>query len=578
MMESVTFEPSRLQTIRRLFVWLRAFLPYFLGNLGDWLTNQRSEDRRAERLRRTFAKVGGTFPKIGQQLSKRVDILPWAYCMELSKLLDQMPPFNIEHAIAAVEKATGKPLAQTFRQFDPEPIGSASIACIYQAYLTDGKKVAVKVLRPGIGEVFMADITVLGWLLKIVEFLSFVRPDFAKILLKEFRDTFLEELNLTLAARYQTLFRSAAKKSGKKFFTAPKIYYEFCSQDVLVQDFVSGIWLWELIAAVEQKDEKLLTYIRSLDIDPKKVAKRLLWVNFWGMDEYFFFHADPHPANIVVQANNKLAFIDFGSVGAMDREKLRGTQELMLRSVQRDPLGMARAMIGLLEPIPPIDINSFTKEIENRNWQYLYGLESKHNEWWERTSASLWFGFIGAVQKYQLTINSQMLQMMRASFQYDTAAALLYSKIDRLEEYHKFHKYRAKKARKRAEKKAWKRRTQGVDNFAYLRLEEVGYAADRLLFQLHRFLDKPAFRLNISVGKSVYTLSILIGLISRLIVVTGITAVFAYGITWIYNNPLPSVGDLLKQIVTNRQYKNNFLFLIFINVRRNQFRYGYKGA
>lgn len=578
MMESVTFEPTRLQVIRRLFVWLRAILTYFLGNLGDLLKRQSSEARRAVRLRLTFAKVGGTFPKIGQQLSKRVDILPWAYCMELSKLLDRVPPFDVQHAIEAVEKATGTPLAQTFRQFDPEPIGSASSACIYQAYLTDGKKVAIKVLRPDIGELFMADIIVLGWLLKVVEFLSFVHPDFTKNLQKEFRDTFLEELDLTLAARYQTLFRTAAKKSGKKFFTAPKIYYEFCSRDVLVQDFVAGIWLWELIAAVEQKDEKLLAHIRSLNIDPKKVAKRLLWVNFWGLDEYFFFHADPHPANIVVQANNKLAFIDFGSVGAMDREKLRGTRELMLRSVQRDPLGMARAMIGLLEPIPPIDINSFTKEIENRNWQYLYGLESKHSEWWERTSASLWFGFVGAVQKYQLTINSQMLQMMRASLLYDTVAALLYSKIDRLEEYRKFHKYRAKNARKRAEKRAWRRRTQGVDNFAYLRLEEVGYTVDRLSSQLHRFLDKPAFRLNASVGKSVYTLSILIGLISRLVVITGITAVFAYAITWIYNTPLPPVADLLQQIVTNRVYQVVVLFLIFINVRRILFRYGDKAV
>ena len=282
MMESVTFEASRLQAIRRLFVWLRAILTYLLGNLGDRLKNQSSEARRAVRLRRTFARMGGTFPKIGQQLSKRIDILPWVYCMEMFKLLDRMPPFDIKHTLAAVEKATGKPLAQTFRQFDPEPIGSASIACIYQAYLTDGKKVAVKVLRPGIGEVFMADLTVLGWLLKIVEFLSFVRPNFAKNLQQDFRDTFLEELDLTLAARYQTLFRTAAKKSGKKFFTAPKIYYEFCSQDVLVQDFVSGIWLWELIAAVEQKDEKLLALYPKPKHRPQKSSETTALGQFLG--------------------------------------------------------------------------------------------------------------------------------------------------------------------------------------------------------------------------------------------------------------------------------------------------------
>ena len=89
-----------------------------------------------------FERMGGTLIKIGQQLSMRVDMLPYAYCMELSKLLDNVAPVPVNQAIATIERATGKPLAETFARFDPEPIGSASVACVYQAILKTGEKVA----------------------------------------------------------------------------------------------------------------------------------------------------------------------------------------------------------------------------------------------------------------------------------------------------------------------------------------------------------------------------------------------------------------------------------------------------
>jgi ubiquinone biosynthesis protein len=108
-------------------------------------------------LRQTFANIGGTFIKFGQQMAIRVDLLPYAYCEELTKLLDRVEPFPSAQAITAVERVTGKPLAETFRTFDPAPIGSASVACVYQAILLNGDKVAVKVRRPHIGELFEAD-------------------------------------------------------------------------------------------------------------------------------------------------------------------------------------------------------------------------------------------------------------------------------------------------------------------------------------------------------------------------------------------------------------------------------------
>ena len=119
-----------LRTWRRLMVWFSALLRFQLGNLWDALNKRDSEARRAVRLRQTFEHVGGTFVKIGQQMASRLDFLPQRYCEELSLMLDRYPPFPPQKAIASIERATGKRLEEVFSEFDPEPIGSASIACV----------------------------------------------------------------------------------------------------------------------------------------------------------------------------------------------------------------------------------------------------------------------------------------------------------------------------------------------------------------------------------------------------------------------------------------------------------------
>jgi len=104
----------------------------------------------------------------------RADMLPYAYCAELGKLLDQAPPFPLEQAISIIERTLGQPLAEVFEIFDPEPIGSASLACVYQARLKTGTRVAVKVRRPGIGPVIAADLRALDWLLIMGEMLTII--------------------------------------------------------------------------------------------------------------------------------------------------------------------------------------------------------------------------------------------------------------------------------------------------------------------------------------------------------------------------------------------------------------------
>ena len=202
-------------------------------------------------------------------------MLPYAYCAELSKMLDRVPAFPTSEAIAIIERNLGRPLGDVFEVFDPEPIGSASLACVYQAELKSGERVAVKVRRPGIGPLIAADLRALDWLLVVGETLTFIPPDVGRRFTEDFRTILFNEMNFRAEARYTDLFRRRAAKR-KKDVTAPKVYFQYCTEEVMVSEFVSGVWMWELLAAVDRNDQEFLSKVAQIGIEPKALASKLV--------------------------------------------------------------------------------------------------------------------------------------------------------------------------------------------------------------------------------------------------------------------------------------------------------------
>ena len=242
------FTASFFQVVGRLFFWLWGFVRFYAGNLGDVVRRRSSVERRAERLRLVFENAGPTFGKLAQQLSMRADMLPYAYCAELSKMLDRAPTFPTEKAIEIVERSLGCPLGAVFAVFDPEPIGSASLACVYQARLLTGERVAVKVRRPGIGPLIAADLRALDWLLILGETLTILPPGNTRAFRREFEIILFNELNFRAEARYTDIFRRRAEKQKKRRHRRRASSSNICSEEVMVSEFVSGVWMWELDA------------------------------------------------------------------------------------------------------------------------------------------------------------------------------------------------------------------------------------------------------------------------------------------------------------------------------------------
>ena len=574
-MRFISFQTTYRKAFVRLLRWVVILLSFAASVLWDKLRQQDSPERRAVRLRQRFEEAGDSFIKIGQYLAMRLDFLPWNYCAELSRMRDTMPPFPTAEAIAKVEQATGRPLADTFSQFDPEPIGSTTLACVYQAVLKkSGQKVVVKVRRPGMGERFMADFLALDILALAAEFMTFFRPGHTKDMRREFRQTLLEELDFIQEARYQDSFRRAAKKSGKSFFTSPRVHFDLCNEDVIVEEFVNGLWLWELLAAVEQNDQRVLALADDLNIDPHLVAHRLSWVNFWGWHEHLFFHADPHPNNIIVRPDSKLMFIDFGSIGAVDRTKRQALQQNMYYAWKEDPLNMARASLTLLEPLPPIDLIDFTKELESHNWQMLYAFAGRqpHSARHDRTSATQWLGLIQVARKYGVTIDFHILRLLRATLTYDTLATRLNPDLNIIKEYRRFSKDIARRIGRQTRRRLFKQAVEGVDGKVYLRMERWLNAGEGLFFRLRRMLSIPSVNFSMLMSKWSFATFTTVVFLTQLLLVTAVAMTAVAAIHYFTAGEIFDVRNAFLQVATHWLYQLIVLILLIINSRSLLFR------
>lgn len=509
----------------RLMQLLAAIAGYQLAGFFDWLTFPQVErrklelqTRKAERLRDTIKGLGGTFIKVGQQLAIRSDILPPVFCRKLAELLDDVPPMPFEHVCDVLSRPARRasngeqaqaPLGDAFAVFYPEPIGSASIACVYQARLHSGEDVAVKVRRPNIVRIFKTDLAALDVAFWFIETLTILRPAISATFRSELRLMLLEELDFEVEARYQELFRTYFKKRPKLNTTAPKVYAGLCGREVVVSEFLpkeSGIWLREMISRLEGGNGPYREYLRSRGMSPKKIAKQLLRGSHYSFFECPFFHGDPHPGNIFVQDGNRLVFVDFGACGVFaHRERYRLLQMYEFEG-EEDIGGMVSCVIGLMEPLPPIDVDSLRRNLEDAWWKAFYGIKSKHAQWWERTSFRLWTALYREVRRHRIPLPLNMLRMIRATLLYDSVSARLYHRVNVFAEYRWYRKRHARRIRTEVNRGIIRQLFRGPDLSNYLRLSRLWQVANLALQQAEILLRRPLpdFSALVSKGWDVF--------------------------------------------------------------------------
>jgi ubiquinone biosynthesis protein len=432
--------------------------------------------------------LGGMLVKLGQQLSLRTDVLPQVYCDELRKLLDDAPPFPVDEAIRTIEAETRLPLSEIFTQFNRKPIASASIACVYEAWLHSGTRVAVKVRRPEIKNIYARDFRAFDWTVNFLEFLTVVPQGMLGNFKNELRDIFAEELDFTVEARYQELYRIYMKRRKGIHVTAPRVFYKWTRPSLLVSEFVTGISLMEIKRAIDSHDEAHLAYLRELDIHPHVIAKRLIRASHYTFYECPFFHGDPHPGNIFVRPGNKIVLVDFGACGvfsARDRSWMWQMHDYYSRG---DVAGMVQCVLGIMEPLPLMNVDEFKSDLTQEWWHGYYGLKSKHAAWWERTSYRLWNALLRLVRKHKISMPLNLFRMIRATLLYDTVAAQLYPGINVFKEFRKYHDRATEHARERLLRSVILQTLTGPSNETSFRIEQAFQTANDLIFQVQQFL------------------------------------------------------------------------------------------
>ncbi len=285
--------------------------------------------QRGRHIREMLDELGPTFVKFGQLLSTRPDIVPADIVAELVKLQDHVTPFPFETAERVVEEDLGLTMARAFEYFDPTPLAAASIGQVYGAVLPGGQEVVVKVQRPGAARQIHKDIELLMQFAELFE--GRIDPGFSPVaLVQEFARSITRELDYVLEARNAEHFGANFADSERVYI--PKVYWRYCSTRVLTLERIEGPTL--------NSPE-----VAALPLDVKRgIAVSLVDCWFHQILQDGFFHADPHPANVVYLGGDRLGLLDFGLAGFLRTDDLDEGVTLFLHVMDSDIRGVKRSL------------------------------------------------------------------------------------------------------------------------------------------------------------------------------------------------------------------------------------------
>ena len=352
--------PSRL--FKRLWQTLIPIFLYIISVGWDKLTGQLKKESkarfRAKQLTNLLVELGPAFVKAGQALSTRPDIIPVILLEELSELQDQLPGFDGNKAMELIEEDLNKKINEIFLTIDKDPISAASLGQVHKGVLKNKEIVAVKVQRPGLREQITLDLYIVrniaNWLKNNI---GFIRSDLVA-LIDELGKRVFEEMDYLNEAENAEKFRNLHLHNSK--IAVPKIYKETTSRRVLTMEWIDGTKLTNLEG------------VKNLGIDPDKMIEIGVQCSLEQLLEHGFFHADPHPGNLLALKDGRLCYLDFGMMSEVSRSSRSGLIQAVVHLVNKnfDKLSQDFVKLGFLskevnlEPIVPAFQDVFVNAVE----------------------------------------------------------------------------------------------------------------------------------------------------------------------------------------------------------------------
>ena len=382
------------------------------ANPFNWHPKRQSQARR---IRLCIEELGPIFIKFGQLLATRRDLLHPDLIDELEKLLDQVPPFPVEQARGIVETSLGLPLDQAFQSFNDEVLASASIAQVHSAVLTSGEQVVVKIVRPDVEKNIRRDIAVLMVLARLAnrywQEANRVKPI---EIVREFEKTLLKELDLVREAANASQLRRNFLNSPDLY--VPEVYWDYCKQNVMVMERIHGIPVTDL--------EQLNAHNINLQVLSRK------GVEVFHRQVYYdnFFHADMHPGNIFVSADNPenphYIAVDFGIMGSLNTSDQRYLAENFVAFFNRDYRRVAE-----------LHVDSGWVDKETRIDEFEAAIRTVCEPLFQRPLAEISFGqlllrLFETAREFNMEIQPQLLLLQKTFLHIEGLGRQLYPQLD----------------------------------------------------------------------------------------------------------------------------------------------------
>ncbi|NET88487.1 MAG: AarF/ABC1/UbiB kinase family protein [Kamptonema sp. SIO1D9] len=317
--------------------------------LDKWRGQQEIDKyKRARQLRQILTRLGPTFIKVGQALSTRPDLIRKDFLQELTKLQDQLPPFDSDRAFKIIETELGRKVSELYQEIAPQPVAAASLGQVYRAFLHSGEEVAVKVQRPDLLPIVTLDLYLMRWGASLLApWLPLNLGHDLTLIVDEFGCKLFEEIDYLNEARNAEKF--ATNFRDDPHVKVPTIYWRYTNTRVLTLEWIDGFKLTDTAK------------IKAANLDQNKLIEIGVTAGLRQLLEFGFFHADPHPGNLFALPDGRMAFIDFGMMDQLEEFTKETIASSVVHLINKDYYGLAADFVNLgfltpdtqIEPIIP---------------------------------------------------------------------------------------------------------------------------------------------------------------------------------------------------------------------------------
>lgn len=414
-----------MRAFRRLIEILGAVLKY--GVLPELKLTQRRRLPRPVRLRLALEELGATWIKLGQALALRFDLLPPRYCYELFQLFNEVAPFPYADVKGIIRSDFGREVSEVYSWFDPEPFAAASIGQVHRATLPSGESVAVKVQRPGIEDRVETDLRLMYRMAFVPDLMRLFGGTRTRDVIDEFASWLDEELDYVTEARNAYTIRENARFDPIEY--NPRVWLDYSTERVLTLEYIDGIPVSDILTDLRRDRGECIARLRKRGCDLDQVAANIVW-NFLNQVYVIgLFHADLHPANLLVLPGNRIGYVDFGITGRLPANVRQSLVLFARRLLKGDVDDAMVELTRWVRPSARTVQSDAVDELKALAEGFLFELRATQQPR-QALAASYQIALLGAIRRHNMSVDPVVLSYVKAVITMDSITTELAPTFD----------------------------------------------------------------------------------------------------------------------------------------------------